>query len=122
MSKKTQKYVKKREEKTRNKILKRRETIQTKAKKEREEYLEQLRSQKIANRVDGRTIVNRSPEDQHDLLQNNIAILEALEEERKRAEQAQAPPPPPKRGMKQSADVVFIPNPETNEPLVQPEK
>jgi hypothetical protein len=49
------------------------------------------------------------------LLEHNLATLKYLEEQLEQREQ-----PERARGIKQSAEVMFIPNPETNEPLKEP--
>lgn len=120
MSKKNAQKVKERAKKVKEKILRRREALRKKAKADNEERLAQREAQKIANRVDGRTIINRSPKDQHNLLQRNLDILKALEDQQKFLDEERARRPVPQvqeqheraRGMKQSADVQFIPNPE----------
>lgn len=128
MSKKNAQKVKDREKKVREKLLKHRNWLRKQAKVEREERLSQREAQKIDNRVNGRTIVNRSPEDQHALLQRNLDILKALEDQQAFLEQERLRNPPAQvteqheraRGIKQTAGVQFIPNPETNEPLLAP--
>jgi hypothetical protein len=122
MSKKNAQKVKERERKVKAKLLRRREAMRKKARAEREDAIAQREAQKIDNRVNGRTIINRSPEDQHALLQRNLDILKALEDQQQFLEQQKrsAPPVERSRKMKQSADVSFIPNPETNEPLKVP--
>lgn len=121
------KTIKKQERaiKVKEKILRRREAIRKKAKVDRESQMSQRESQRIANRVDGKTIVNRSAEDQHNLLQRNWDILKALEDQQNFLEQEKKAPQVQHeraRGIKQTADVCFIPNPETNEPLVAEEE
>jgi hypothetical protein len=124
MSKKNAQKLKEREKRVKEKLQRRREAIRKKAKADRMEALAQREAQKIDNRVNGRTIVNRSPDDQHALLTRNLEILKALEDQQKFLEQERLKTPSVNqqheraRGIKQSADVCFIPNPITNEPLV----
>ena len=118
MSKKTGQKAKDRAKKVRKKILERREEIRQVFKKQKLEKLAERDARRIANRVDGTTIINRTPEEQQELIQRNCDILQALEEERKLLEQNRFQEQHERaRGMKQSAEVKFIPNPETNEPL-----
>lgn len=72
---------KQRERESRNKVLRRRKAIRAAAKKEREDAMKDREYQKIANRAEGRTVINRSPEEQHELLQHNLEILQALKEQ-----------------------------------------
>lgn len=114
---------KERAKRVKEKILKRREGIRKKAKEVAAEEKERIRLQKIQNKIEGKTIVNRSPEEQHTRLQKNIKILQALEEQQKLYEEElkqkniMNKEKPHTRGMKASADVVFIPNPETQPPV-----
>ena len=104
MSKDIGQKRKERAKKSRAKVLRRRTAIRAKAKKERLDALEQRKLDKIANRVEGKTAINRSPEEQHELVQHNLAILEALKQEQEQK-------PGDKMGLKASADVTFTPNP-----------
>jgi hypothetical protein len=126
MSKKTGQKAKDRAKKVRKIILERREEIRAALRKEKLDQKAAREAQKIANRVDGKTIINRSPEDQKALLQRNLDILKALDDQQKFLEQEQLKSSSVNeqheraRGIKQSAEVTFIPNPETNEPLKEP--
>jgi hypothetical protein len=121
---------KEREKKVKAKILKRREGIRKKAKEVAAEEKERIRLQKIQNKIEGKTIINRSPEEQHARLQKNIEILQALEEQQKLYEEElkwknvmnENKQPPRTKGMKASADVVFIPNPEVPQVSVSVEE
>lgn len=110
---------KERERESREKVLKRREATRAKAKEERKDTLEKLRVQKITNRAEGRTYVNRDPDDQHQMLQRNMAILEALDEEAKVREQQQPSPPKHRDGGsgvgRIGAEVAFYPKKEPSE-------
>lgn len=99
-----------REKEVRKKILKKREALRAKAREESEEEKKQREVQRIANRLDGKTYINRDAAEQHELIQKNIDILQALEDQRKfEEEQAKNVEVPKSKRAKASADVVFIP-------------
>jgi hypothetical protein len=111
MSKLKEQKKKERERRSREKVLRRRKAIRAKSRKEREDAMEQRRVQKLANKVEGKTYVNRDALDQHALLQRNLEILEALDAQQREQQQQRQPV---KEGV--SAEVSFTPNqvPEDN--------
>ena len=93
-----------REKESREKILRRRTAIRLHSKKEDEEARSQKEAQRIANIAEGKTIISRDAIDQHNLIQKNLDILKALEEEQIKLEENK-----PAGKTKASADVVFTP-------------
>lgn len=132
MSTKTDKK-KQREKEVKKKILARRTALRAKAKEEREEEKKKRDIQRATNKIEGKTICYRRKEEVINQLEHNLSILEALEQEKKLMDEQQnnatmintlGVPIAPKEEQKSeksvggiggSADVVFIPNTESNE-------
>ncbi len=139
MSAKSFKKKKDREKEVKKKLLARRTALRAETKKEREKEKEVRELQKVTNKIEGRTIRNKKDDEAIvSQLHHNLEILEALQREQDLLEERQkeAPmvnmegvplieeetpptptPTPPSTGGKlgASADVVFIPNTESNE-------
>lgn len=109
------KKKKEREKEVRKKILRRRTAIRAQAKKDHEEGLEKIALRKATNKIEGKTVVIRKKEEIMSQLEHNLAILEALENEKKAAEQARDVQEEKHTSMKASADVVFTPKTEDKE-------
>lgn len=134
MNNKTFDKKKKREKEVKKKILSKRAAIRAKAKAEDEKERERREIQKVSNRIEGKTIRIRQNEGAVNQLKHNLEILEALQKEQELLEESQRNAPQlnmegvpmaqnnAPQGLTASADVVFTPNPVSNEDVKELEE